>query len=134
MKRIRQWLLNLLFQQHEPTPEPTPKQEEEKIEVVSRQPMNGRTKQLIAKGVEKFFNDHYDLRFNILKRCEEFRPLASEKAPGFAKKAPGFAKKAPGFEQKAPGFGGNYSVSISISSVRSTMSIVPLPSTSAPCS
>ncbi|MBQ3754165.1 MAG: hypothetical protein II864_11610 [Prevotella sp.] len=108
MKRIRQWLLNLLFQQHEPTPEPTPKQEEEKIEVVSRQPMNGRTKQLIAKGVEKFFNDHYDLRFNILKRCEEFRPLASEKAPGFAKKAPGFAKKAPGFEQKAPGFDGGW--------------------------
>ena len=100
MKRIRQWLLNLLFQQNEPTPEPTPKQGEEKIEVVSRQPVNGRTKQLIAKGVEQFFNDHYDLRFNILKRCEEFRPLPLEKAAGFAKKAPGFAQKAPPFGKK----------------------------------
>ena len=61
-------------------------------------------------------------------------PGYGQKAPGYGQKAPGFEQKAPGFEQKAPGFGGNYSVSISISSVRSTMSIVPLPSTSAPCS
>ncbi len=98
MKSLRQWLLNLLFQQHEPAPEPAPKQGEEKIEVESRQPVNGRTKQLIAKGVEKFFNEHYDLRFNILKQAEEFRPLSAEKAPGFAEKAAGFAEKAPGFD------------------------------------
>ena len=61
-------------------------------------------------------------------------PTLIQKAPGYGQKAPGYGQKAPGFEQKAPGFGGNYSVSISISSVRSTMSIVPLPSTSAPCS
>ena len=71
---------------------------EEKMEVVSREPVNGRSKQLIAKGVEQFFNDHYELRFNILKQVEEFRPSFPEKAPGFEQKAPGFGQKAAGFE------------------------------------
>ena len=96
MKRIRRWLLNLLFQQHEQAPEAAPEQREEKIEVESRHPENGNTKQWIAKGVEQFFNEHYDLRFNILKRTEEFRPLSAGGAAGQAGGAAPLAEEAPG--------------------------------------
>ncbi len=66
--------------------------------------------------------------FPGLRRLEPTpEPTLIQKAPGYGQKAAGFEQKAPGYEQKAPGFGRNYSVSISISSVRSTMSIVPLP-------
>ena len=34
-----------------------------------------RDKKRIARGVKQFFNKNYELRFNILKQVEEFRPL-----------------------------------------------------------
>ena len=37
---------------------------------------NGRSeKQIIAEGIERFFRQNYELRYNILKQTEEFRPL-----------------------------------------------------------
>jgi predicted P-loop ATPase len=37
---------------------------------------NGRSeKQIIAEGIERFFRQNYELRYNILKQTEAFRPL-----------------------------------------------------------
>ena len=90
MKRIRNWLFRLFGKQPEPAPEPAPRRDEGKMEVEPRNKTIGREKQIIAKGVEQFFNDNYELRFNILKQVEEFRPRLPEKAAGFEQKAPGF--------------------------------------------
>ena len=62
-------------------------------ETPERQPPKGglTEKQRVALGIEQFMNEHYELRFNILKQSEEFRPRQNE-VP---------------FAQKGVPFGGN---------------------------
>ena len=102
MKRIRNWLFRLFGKQPEPAPEPAPRRDEGKMEVEPRNKTIGREKQIIAKGVEQFFNDNYELRFNILKQVEEFRPRLPEKAAGFEQKAPGFDENVAVYDCPTP--------------------------------
>ena len=49
-------------------------------------------KQAIARGVRRFFQQNYELRYNVMKLTEEFRPknvtAAREKIPASRKKIP----------------------------------------------
>ncbi len=56
-------------------------------------------KQAIARGVRRFFQQNYELRYNVMKQTEEFRPknvtAAREKIPASRKKIPASRKKIP---------------------------------------
>jgi hypothetical protein len=47
-------------------------------------------------------DEHYELRFNVMKQAEEFRPRFPEKSVGFEQNAAGFEQKAAGFENSMP--------------------------------
>ena len=53
-------------------------------------------KQAIARGVRRFFQQNYELRYNVMKQTEEFRPknvtAAREKIPASRKKIPASRK------------------------------------------
>ena len=96
MRQIRKWLLRLFGKQTEQAPMAAAPQEEMRVAVERRSQTPGREKQIIANGVEQFFNDNYELRFNILKQSEEFRPRFPENAAGFGENVAGFAENATG--------------------------------------
>ena len=96
MRQIRKWLLRLFGKQPEQAPMAAAPQEEKRVAVERRTQTPGREKQIIAKGVEQFFNDNYELRFNILKQSEEFRPRFPENAAGFGENVAGFPENAAG--------------------------------------
>ena len=56
-------------------------------------------KQAIARGVRRFFQQNYELRYNVMKQTEEFRPknvtAAREKIPASREKIPASRKKIP---------------------------------------
>ena len=53
-------------------------------------------KQAIARGVRRFFQQNYELRYNVMKQTEEFRPknvtAAREKIPASREKIPASRK------------------------------------------
>lgn len=66
-------------------------------------------KRRIARGVRQFFEQNYELRYNIMKQVEEFRPINREervfhkKARLFSEKAVVMRKKEPLISEKAGG-------------------------------
>lgn len=52
-------------------------------------------KRRIAKGVRQFFEQNYELRFNVMKQVEEFRPVVHRKERLFYRKAVGIGEKEP---------------------------------------
>lgn len=67
---------------------------------VARRSADGSEKKRIAIGVRRFFEQNYELRYNVLKQTEEFRPLR-QKAPSISQKAPSILQKAPSNSQEA---------------------------------
>lgn len=69
MKRLIEHLLNWLVS-HQSS-------------VIERLPLRASTsaKRQIARGVKQFFDQYYELRYNTLKQCEEFRPRLREEPP-----------------------------------------------------
>ncbi len=67
----------------------------------------------IVQGVRKFFEQNYELRYNVMKQTEEYRPLraaeatyAQQKAPFAKKEAPNFQEEPSNFQEEAPFFQG----------------------------
>ena len=70
-----------------------------------------RERKRIVKGIRQFFEQNYELRYNVMKQTEEFRPihqkgaLSDEQAPSFDRKAPRkFCKVPRKFQNSAPNF------------------------------
>ena len=59
-----------------------------------------RERQRIVAGVRRFFEENYELRYNVMKQTEEFRPR-SQKAVLIDGKAPSDGRKAPLDDSKA---------------------------------
>jgi hypothetical protein len=61
-----------------------------------------RERKRIVKGIREFFEKNYELRYNVMKQTEEFRPIGSSKAKS-SRKEPTFAgKEAPHVSKEAP--------------------------------
>ncbi len=79
---------------------------------LSRTLSRTRDKKRIARGVKQFFDKNYELRFNILKQVEEFRPLRRKgklfgaKGDLYDSKDDLFAAKGDLFSAKGDLFGG----------------------------
>ena len=81
----------------------------------------------IARGVKKFFRENYELRYNILKQTEEFRPRHPQQptdgkntagyeknaasyeknTASYEKNTAGYEKNTAGYEKNAAGYDGN---------------------------
>ena len=70
INQLKKWVGRL-------TKKPTPQNEQEYTAV--RETTGGTllSKKIIAKGVKRFFDENYELRYNVLKQTEEFRPLTA---------------------------------------------------------
>ena len=80
LKRIRRWLFSV-----------------GKVESVTTfSSINER--QRIVEGVRRFFNENYDLRYNVLKQTEEYR----RKEPGIVRRKPLIAQQEPLDSQEEP--------------------------------
>ena len=66
IKHLKKWLLG--FFRHSLMAE------------MKRQTSTSTEKKRIARGVKAFFDRHYELRYNIIKQQEEFRPLCHDEA------------------------------------------------------
>ncbi len=66
IKHLKKWLLGFL--RHSLMAE------------MKRQTSTSTEKKRIARGVKAFFDRHYELRYNIIKQQEEFRPLCHDEA------------------------------------------------------
>ena len=102
MRQIRKWLLRLIGGKLQFTSKSSGAKPGKKEENSRARSFTGRDKQLIAEGVKKFMDEHYELRFNVMKQAEEFRPRFPEKSVGFEQNAAGFEQKAAGFENSMP--------------------------------
>ena len=90
MKRWWKWLKNCL------TPKRTKRLE--KLEIIG-----SHNKKRIARGVKRFFEKNYELRFNVMKQTEEFRPRKKQgrrKAPSILAKPPIYDPKPPIYDAK----------------------------------
>ena len=64
-----------------------------------------KEKQRIVEGVRKFFDENYELRYNVMKQTEEFRPRRQQE-PVSPQQEPAFSGKEPGnFQEEVPNFG-----------------------------
>ena len=80
LKRIRRWLFSV-----------------GKVEnVTTFSSINER--QRIVEGVRRFFNENYDLRYNVLKQTEEYR----RKEPGIVRRKPLIAQQEPLIRREEP--------------------------------
>ena len=104
MRQIRKWLLRLIGGKQQLTPKTDSASPTRQAGDGKRRSSTVHDKQQIAEGVKKFMDEHYELRFNVMKQAEEFRPRISEKAAAFIQNPAGFEQKVAGFEQKAAGF------------------------------
>ena len=82
---IKRWLAKLF----------SPRKKKIEIESV-------KNRKRIARGVKKFFEKNYELRFNVLKQYEEFRPRHRRQAALYISKAPLYDSKGPLYDRKAP--------------------------------
>ena len=64
-----------------------------------------KEKQRIVEGVRKFFDENYELRYNVMKQTEEFRPRRQQE-PVFSQQEPVNFQKEPDNFQKEPGNSG----------------------------
>ena len=83
MRQIRKWLLRLIGGKLQFTSKTNGVKPGKKVENSRTRSFDGRDKQLIAEGVKNFMDEHYELRFNVMKQAEEFRPRFPEKSVGF---------------------------------------------------
>ena len=56
----------------------------------------------IVAGIRRFFSQNYELRYNVMKQTEEYRPRHHRKAPGNPTEAPDGKIKAPDGKIEAP--------------------------------
>ena len=63
---------------------------------------NPREKQRIVAGVRRFFEENYELRYNVMKQTEEYRARHRMEAPGKSTEAPFSATEAPCKKIEAP--------------------------------
>ena len=70
----------------------------------SRQRTPSLEKKLIAQGVRQFFEKNYELRYNILKQVEEFRPRRGKEATCSAEEATNSAEEATNSAEEATNF------------------------------
>ena len=61
-----------------------------------------RERQRIVQGVREFFGKNYELRYNVMKQTEEYRPRRSRKAPHGNLQAPFGNLQAANFPTEAP--------------------------------
>ena len=61
-----------------------------------------RERQRIVQGVREFFGQNYELRYNVMKQTEEYRPRQNRKAAFDSLQAPLGNLQAPYFPTEAP--------------------------------
>ena len=71
MRQIRKWLLRLIGGKLQFTSKTSGAKPGKKVENSRTRSFDGRDKQLIAEGVKNFMDEHYELRFNVMKQAEE---------------------------------------------------------------
>jgi hypothetical protein len=65
-----------------------------------------RERQRIVQGVREFFGQNYELRYNVMKQTEEYRPLRNREAVSGKAEPSHEKRKAPGKRKEAPGRSG----------------------------
>ena len=63
---------------------------------------NPKEKQRIVEGVRRFFDENYELRYNVMKQSEEYRSRHSMEVPGKSTEVPGGCTEVPDNCQKLP--------------------------------
>ena len=61
-----------------------------------------KERQRIVRGIRQFFEQNYELRYNVMKQTEEYRPRRNRKAPYENLQAPNFPTEAPCKNLQAP--------------------------------
>ena len=61
-----------------------------------------RERQRIVQGIRQFFEQNYELRYNVMKQTEEYRPWRNKKAPLGNLQAANFTTEAPYKNLQAP--------------------------------
>ena len=89
IRQIRLWLLHLIGRKQLSSSGTSRHKLGEKVVNEQSKTFIGRDKQLIAEGVKRFLDYNYELRFNVMKQTEEFRPRFPEKKVGFVENPAG---------------------------------------------
>ena len=63
---------------------------------------NPKEKQRIVEGVRRFFDENYELRYNVMKQSEEYRSRHSMEVPGKSTEVPGGCTEVPDDCQELP--------------------------------
>ena len=67
-------------------------------------PWPTRERQRIVEGVRRFFDENYELRYNVMKQTEEFRPRRQQEPVSCQQEPVNFQKQADNFGKEADNF------------------------------